>query len=676
MLSSLSADCPSSVEKSLLEKLTNCSSACESDEDCAGLKRCCRIGCSTQCLYPVRTTPCFHFALTTELYQIRKAKRCDRAGKFEPIQCDDDGCFCVDIGNGEEVTGTRTSNDAPNCKSVLNLCPRGEPHISPVGVVETCSADDQCPSNFWCHQMALSRRSNAILTIVAPRKCPIPLCTHDIFCKFGLRKDSNGCDKCECSSPCDGVVCPDTSVCVPAPVECVAGPCPEALMLLLTVAITKMTVEFVVQEKNLIGHPVRAHRGFCPTVIAPGNAFWMNSIHARLAALAIRDSFDNSAHVPDCDSNGEYLQVQSHYALKWCVDKHGKEVPGIPNSCPSGEPLILTHSGVLAECSGGKSCPAGYFCSQSGYEGRGFCCGGVAPAPPSISCPPFPITANPVDSSTCVISCRRPSDCIKSVCCFNGCGTSCQFETGKTLAPTGPPGTVHVLPTESTRVVVSVDNGSQIQPADKMVTSSSVDWKAVNVPVVYPQRTFAINPVQSQKKHPIIPGFPNSAVAVIDSAGSPPTMGSFQKPGPISAPQKVGTCPSLLLNPGCREECLTDADCVAFSKCCRASCGTKCVEPTVTSTCLHRLAAFSREWPHLPPPVQCSANGEFREMQCNFKTRQCWCVDSSGIELIGTRTANDHETPQCKRFHLFLTQDLRSGHSQMRPKPMSSSTKM
>ncbi|KAK6751801.1 hypothetical protein RB195_003304 [Necator americanus] len=1090
------AECPAVMPL----KDGRCSSTCSTDHDCPNGK-CCFDGCGLTC-YPLQAPgqplksivpqrkvlfkpadvarhnkACFHFALTTELYQIRKAKRCDRAGKFEPIQCDDDGCFCVDIGNGEEVTGTRTSNDAPNCKTanacpemicrtacpydfekepngcpscrcknpcaevkcpqgsfcimaavscfqtencppqprcVLNLCPRGEPHISPVGVVETCSADDQCPSNFWCHQVGFSSSGiccpspsrhvhNGICPAVAPlldragvcrfdcradddcagtekccydgcgmrckevfvsgmvetgegrkqelvkpgvcpyfderqcrdhsqvnqcgsdedcagvqkccsdgctkkclypennsacmqakaalqmigqatriqcrpdgsfeevqcdsdycwcvnqygvevegtrisddiapncrspRKCPIPLCTHDIFCKFGLRKDSNGCDKCECSSPCDGVVCPDTSVCVPAPVECVAGPCPEVPRCVVNPCLSgsplvdSSTAQHIKCTNNsgCVGSNAPAYcshykndrgvccpgkephwsPGTCPQGIlsngdcsrqclldeqcAPGQKCCFNGcglscvaavfsapppptihvgdcletkhlgafcvqrakdsecsvdtdcpslrkccsdgcvrrcvlpdvtthcIHARLAALAIRDSFDNSAHVPDCDSNGEYLQVQSHYALKWCVDKHGKEVPGtksttqpncklprscpvracnkhcpfglrtdndgcslcdcvtpcdmvqcqagfvcrmveprcytkecaavprcIPNSCPSGEPLILTHSGVLVECSGGKSCPAGYFCSQSGYEGRGFCCGGVAPAPPSISCPPFPITANPVDSSTCVISCRRPSDCIKSVCCFNGCGTSCQFETGKMLAPTGPPATVHILPTESPRVVVSVDNGSQIQPADKMVTSSSVDWKAVNVPVVYPQRTFAINPVQSQKKHPIIPGFPNSAVAVIDSAGSPPTMGSFQKPGPISAPQKVGTCPSLLLNPGCREECLTDADCVAFSKCCKASCGTKCVEPTVTSTCLHRLAAFSREWPHLPPPVQCSANGEFREMQCNFKTRQCWCVDSSGVELIGTRTANDHETPQCKR---------------------------
>lgn len=36
---------------------------------------------------------------------------------------------------------------------VLNLCPRGEPFVSQVGVVETCSSEDQCPSGHWCHQV-------------------------------------------------------------------------------------------------------------------------------------------------------------------------------------------------------------------------------------------------------------------------------------------------------------------------------------------------------------------------------------------------------------------------------------------------------------------------------------------------------------------------------------------
>lgn len=42
------------------------------------------------------------------------------------FQCDVDGCFCVDIDSGEEVPGTRITDDTPNCKgepSALDFYP-------------------------------------------------------------------------------------------------------------------------------------------------------------------------------------------------------------------------------------------------------------------------------------------------------------------------------------------------------------------------------------------------------------------------------------------------------------------------------------------------------------------------------------------------------------------------
>ncbi|KHJ78655.1 WAP-type 'four-disulfide core, partial [Oesophagostomum dentatum] len=196
LLSSLVADCPSSVDKSLIERITNCSSICESDEECPGMKRCCRVGCSTQCLYPVRTTPCFHAALTAELYEMRNLRRCDHAGKFEPIQCDYNGCFCVDTESGEEIAGTRTTDDTPVCKSVLNLCPRGEPFISSVGVVETCSAKDQCPAEHWCHQVGFSSSGLCCpspAALIHSGICPAatPLLDRIGSCRFDCRADED-----------------------------------------------------------------------------------------------------------------------------------------------------------------------------------------------------------------------------------------------------------------------------------------------------------------------------------------------------------------------------------------------------------------------------------------------------------------------------------------------------
>ncbi|KAK5971137.1 hypothetical protein GCK32_009899 [Trichostrongylus colubriformis] len=724
---------------------------CGSDEDCAGVQKCCSDGCTRKCLYPENASACVQYKSALQMI-----------GQSERIQC--------------------------------------RP---------------------------------------APRKCFPPLCTHKIPCKYGLKKDSNGCDTCECSSPCDGVKCPDTSICVPMPVECNFGPCPEVPRCVVnpcligsprvdsatsqpvkcndnndcvgsggswycsqyrsdsgiccpgqeprwspgtcppaTAAISDCTRRCLIDEQCSSGQkccfngcglsctaavfssPPRQviHIGECLET-KPLGAFCVqrgkdhecsvdvdcspmrkccsdgctrrcaapdvttHCVHARLAALAIRES-DSSAFVPECDSNGEYTRIQSHYGLSWCVDTIGSEVQGtkttrqpncetprpcpvricgkhcpfgyrtdndgctvcncivpcemvqcqagficrmvqprcytndcppiarcLPNVCPVGEPLITPGADHLAECDEQRSCPAGYFCTQSGYEGRSFCCRGNAPPPPSITCPPVPLTNNAVDSSACVVACRRAADCPHSVCCFNGCGTSCQFETaaaphsvssqpvvvGVQPVNTRPPTIVKAVAHISESSLPSAEAGNSIK--------SSIDSHPFSITV---SRRPAISPVRSQYKNIMVTASLPTAVAVISPpAGTPSIMNRLSPSGPISTVQKVGVCPTMLLNPGCREECLTDADCHSFSKCCKGSCGTRCVEPTITSGCLHRLAAFTREWPDLPPPVQCEPDGSYRETQCDFKTRQCWCVENSGVEVIGTRSS-DQSMSLCK----------------------------
>nr|CDJ87912.1 Thyroglobulin type-1 and Proteinase inhibitor I15 and Whey acidic protein and Proteinase inhibitor I2 domain containing protein [Haemonchus contortus] len=527
-----------------------------------------------------------------------------------------------------------------------------------------------------------------------------------------------------------GVVCPDTSICVPMPVDCVSGPCPEVPRcvvnpcLIGSPRLDQSTAQPIKCNDNndCIGSAgswycsqYRSDSGVC----CPGRG-----VHARLAALAIYES-DSSVFVPECDSNGDYTPIQTHYGLKWCVDKIGREVPGtktihqvnckeprpcpvrachkhcpfgyrtdnagctvcdcivpcelvqcqagficrmvqprcytkdcppiarcLPNICPVGEPLISPGADHLAECDVQRSCPAGHFCTQNGYERRSFCCPGHAPPPSPITCPPVALTTNAVDSSACVVACRRASDCPQqSVCCFNGCGTSCQFETAsESLSATSQPVLVGVPSNNrhSTVIKATANIGDPLRPTVGAgnIVRSSVDNHPFNVPV---NRRPAIRPVRPQKKNPETVASVPTAVASIVSAGIPSMMNRLTQTGPISAVQKVGVCPSLLLNPGCREECLADADCASFSKCCKASCGTRCVEPTVTSACFHRLSAFTQEWPLLPPPVQCEPDGTFREIQCDFRTRQCWCVDSTGVEVIGTRTDNNQDVPLCKR---------------------------
>ncbi|VDO25270.1 unnamed protein product, partial [Haemonchus placei] len=790
VLSSLVADCPSS-------KFTNCTSSCASDNDCVGMKRCCRVGCSTQCLYPIRTT---------------RELSLRGHGYF------DDGCFCVDIDSGDEISGTRTTDSVPNCEGshkcpdvvcrtscpyeferdangcrscrcknpcapvkchqgsycimtavncfqsencppqprcVLNLCPRGEPFISQVGVVETCNSNDQCPPRHWCHQVGFS--STGLCCALPARavhagRCPptAPLLHNLTVCGFSCRSDGDcqNTEKCcydgcglhckdlsspssanstslfdECSpiipifsgpeeNPCYKNQCTSDDECVGVQKCCSDGcskkclypengsACVQAKSALQMIGQSEriqcrpdgsfeevqcdsefcwcvndlgVEVEGTRSSENIppncktplakpittlnrrvpiffneysteprwspgtcpptiasngdcsrhclideqcpssqkccfngcglscvarIQHEVRSYRGKDPECMTDGDCSALRKccsdgctrrctapdltthcVHARLAALAIYES-DSSVFVPECDSNGDYTPIQTHYGLKWCVDKIGREMPGtktthqvnckvprpcpvrachkhcpfgyrtdnagctvcdcivpcelvqcqagficrvvqprcytkdcppiarcLPNICPVGEPLVSPGADHLAECDVQRSCPAGYFCTQNGYEGRGFCCPGHAPPPSPITCPPIPLTINAVDSSACVVACRRASDCPqKSVCCFNGCGTSCQFETG---------------------------HHSQRRPL----------------------RCWSVCHLQ---KIPIQRGILSSHHSL----------------------KKVGVCPSLLLNPGCREECLADADCASFSKCCKASCGTRCVEPT------------------------------------------------------------------------------------------------
>ncbi|KAJ1372142.1 hypothetical protein KIN20_034221 [Parelaphostrongylus tenuis] len=965
------------MEKLSAEKITNCTLNCEFDKDCAGLKRCCRVGCSNQCFYPIRTTPCLNAALTAELYGLPNMKRCDENGQFEQIQCNDDVCFCVDIANGEELPGTRIANDTPNCKedeccmqqpvqhvqcsqtfvedeseemdriqevlgsarkivmmsrvrmkifvtsrsgisckmhaillkaleidcvgeellpissSVSNPCPHGEPFVSPAAVVETCSSNDQCPSGHWCHQVGFSTsglccpsparlihvgtcplilpqlnrlsdcrfdcraddecninekccydgcglrckeirmiggtsggrngmskpevskpgvcpffgektctkpisddecdglqkcclvgcemkclypKNNSVclhmraaLQMIgqaariqcrpdgafeeiqcdanhcwcvnkfglevegtrssedippncrAPRRCQIPSCAHDISCKFGMKKDSNGCDTCECGSPCDRVVCPGISICVPMPVACEVGPCPEVPRcvvnpcLLASPLLNESTAQLLVctTNKDCVGTNVTAYcnhyksdsgvccpgreprssPGTCPpssssngdcsrqcivdaqcplgqkccfngcglscvTAVfsAPSSptvrigeclnirslgAFCVqrskepectvdadcpplrkccsdgctkrctvadlttHCIHAHLAALAIHD-FDSRVFVPQCDPYGEYVQIQSHSKYKWCVDKLGHEIYGketrelnlhaslivrnrdLVQYEPAANSVLLELLAWLRYRTDSDGCPLCECIAPCELFrcNAGFVCRMVKVRCYTKDCPPIP-------------------RCIPNAC------------------PSGEP-LIHWADRDAKHLVEC--NKQMLCPAGYFCNRNG-----------YEGRSFCCRGVAEVNRRL----FREESATVVNRL--------LNHISQVSVLQKLGICPPMVLNPGCREECQSDIDCLAFAKCCNATCGSKCMEPTVTTACLQRLTAFIREQPHLPPPIQCEASGEFREIQCDVRIRQCWCVDSSGIEVLGTRTSSDQEMPHCKQ---------------------------
>ena len=44
---------------------------------------------------------------------------------------------------------------------------------------------------------------------------------------------------------------------------------------------------------------------------------------------------------------------------------------------------------------------------------------------------------------------------------------------------------------------------------------------------------------------------------------------------------------------------------------------------------------------------QCSAEGDYLPTQCHSSTGHCWCVDSGGEEIAGTRVLPGQTKPNC-----------------------------
>ena len=54
------------------------------------------------------------------------------------------------------------------------------------------------------------------------------------------------------------------------------------------------------------------------------------------------------------------------------------------------------------------------------------------------------------------------------------------------------------------------------------------------------------------------------------------------------------------------------------------------------------------------PGSKCKADGAFEEIQCDDKSKECWCVDQNGYEITSTRTTGSIKCPT-KGEMSFLT---------------------
>ncbi|XP_028042557.1 keratin-associated protein 10-5-like, partial [Bombyx mandarina] len=117
-------------------------------------------------------------------------------------------------------------------------------------------------------------------------------------------------------------------------------------------------------------------------------------------------------------------------------------------------------------------------------------------------------------------------------------------------------------------------------------------------------------------------------------------------------PKKSGQCPYLVPQSGaCEWSCRSDAECSGGERCCATGCGTACTQPVHQTACQQRraLALHTAAESGNPPAwawvPQCTEDGAYQEVQCRRSDKTCWCVDTAGNEIPGTRTSNS--TPTC-----------------------------
>ncbi|KAK4325646.1 hypothetical protein Pmani_003739 [Petrolisthes manimaculis] len=127
-------------------------------------------------------------------------------------------------------------------------------------------------------------------------------------------------------------------------------------------------------------------------------------------------------------------------------------------------------------------------------------------------------------------------------------------------------------------------------------------------------------------------------------------------PTPVGEKKKLGQCPFLVPveNGGCDLECSDDAHCPANTKCCSNGCGTQCLEPIIMTACEHQRNLLEHRAREAGVPAgrvylpQCDPAGAFLPTQCHPATLTCWCVDTQGQEVPGTRVSQPAQ-PNCQK---------------------------
>ncbi|KAF8370543.1 hypothetical protein PRIPAC_76972, partial [Pristionchus pacificus] len=603
----------------------------------------------------------------------------------------------VDCLNTEE-------NDASFCppqpRCVPNLCPMGEPLLSSSGSPKSCTESHECEPNHFCHDIGVS--SGGICcripvplahsgqcpslppTLPSPQRCAIK-CTSDEDCSSPREK----CCYDGCGTTCKVVSA--TSNRISVVVE------PSSTSTTTSSSTTSSASRRISTDKNGGVCPRMDEDDYCIeppgasscssdfdcpgvqkccSVCSSSSRFCLFPSTAT-ACIHLKAAYERSAQRGNakCSPNGNFEEIQCDSFSCWCVDKTtGIEREGtrtrrgsIPNCqhrrlCP--QPVCSSLPNCLygreldengCETCGCRSpckdfsCPDGSYCTPHPVD----CLGATCPPIPRCILNPCPIGIPAVDSrSLRPLDCSSSSDCsrasIPSYCRVfrsSGRGNCCptpeaQPHSGSCPHLSSPSLLYNSLPLSSCDRQCQFDD--QCASGEKCC---EMGCSLVCLPAV------AEGGIESEMNNITPPSSPGST--------------------------KIGICPSsnILRATDCTVDCESDEDCAGFHKCCQQGCARKCMPPSMTTLCLHKLLSYEDEanrfvlrskvtttttnplmkstnaaaLPPPLPPVQCSSDGFFRLHQCDQRANQCWCVDpSTGREIMGTRGSSFGPLPNCE----------------------------
>ncbi|XP_069977259.1 uncharacterized protein [Penaeus vannamei] len=627
------------------EEEMRCGASCLHDLQCPSTQKCCISEiCGQHCVQPANLTACLQQRMIAELLVVT-----EREGKGYVPQCrEDDGlytarqcsrngliCWCVDP-EGNKMPRTLAAAHEVDCAKVE----------------AGAQARHSCGSEVLC----------------------------STICEYGYQLGADGCPTCDCDDPCQELTCPENSTCVMRKDPGCEGEACSATPMCLTNdsddlptpsttptpptpptcpnGLTPFTVGGVVVEcdahapcpadHQCTPPPTAGAPYTCcpvPTIIEaskPGQCPFVASASAELCEGPRCASDDECGSVtkccvvpacgprcvtpqppqnltlesgllqgptmceylrdlvelegvtlavptPTCDENGAYEQVQCNALGQcWCVDDFGTQIPGTKAS--SRELVVCDRVREALTC-GEMLCRLG--CDYGFVLDKDTAC-------PLCQC------RDPCQDVECSGShvCQMVDiPCVDGVC---PAIPQCVPVVEASAAPACPMGEPYTLPETNATL------------------ACSPRARALECPQGY--SCFADD-------------------STVEGVCCP-------SPG---KKQKAGQCPFLVpvLSGHCDLECSDDSHCRGDEKCCSNGCGTQCQQPIVMTACEHqrnllehraREAGIPAGRVYLP---QCDDEGAFLPTQCHPATLTCWCVDTQGQEVPGTRVSQPAH-PNCQ----------------------------